>query len=233
MALRRVGWEKFSSSFGPKKRRLPEARKMNVDRWLRLMGAFGFNNNEGTFRSLISAYSEKHRFYHTLEHVSDCLRYLDTCSSIINEKREVELAIWFHDSIYNPLSGKNERRSADWAASFLSTNSATDDLKSKIRRLIMATKHDTPPHTKDESILVDIDLAILGTDAATYNMFEKAVRQEYQIIPIFLYRKKRAEVLSQFIERPLIYQNEPFISEREQQARVNLANAISNLTGSA
>ena len=204
---------------------------MNIDRWLRLMGAFGFDNNEDTFGSLISAYSEKHRFYHTLKHVSDCLRHLDTCSSMITEQREVELAIWFHDAIYNPLSGKNERKSADWAASFLSTNSATDDLKVKISRLIMATKHDAPPHTKDASILVDIDLAILGTDAATYNMFERAVRQEYQIIPIFLYRKKRAEMLSEFIKRPLIYHNEPFISE--QQARVNLTNAISNLTGSA
>jgi predicted metal-dependent HD superfamily phosphohydrolase len=80
---------------------------------------------------------------------------------------------------------------------------------------------------------VDIDLAILGADAATYNLFEQAVRQEYQKIPIFLYRKKRAAVLRRFIERPFIYQNEPFKSDYEQQARVNLANAISNLTGIA
>lgn len=197
------------------------------------MDVFGFDNNEGTFRSLISAYSEKHRYYHTLEHLADCLRHFDTCAAQINEPREVELALWFHDAIFNPLSGKNERKSADWAASFLSTNSATDEFAAKVQRLIMVTKHDAPTHTNDESILVDIDLAILGTDAATYNVFEKAVRQEYQIIPTFLYRKKRATVLRGFIERPFIYQNEPFKSEREEQAMVNLANAISNLTGSA
>ncbi len=206
---------------------------MNIDRWFRLMGAFGFDNNEGTFRSLLSAYSEKHRHYHTIEHVADCLRHLDTCSAQIKEPREVELAIWFHDAIYNPLSGKNERKSADWAASFLSINSAADGLADKVHQLIMLTKHDALPHTNDASILVDIDLAILGADAATYSVFEQAVRKEYQIIPIFLYRKKRAAVLRGFIERPFIYQNEPFKSECEQQARVNLANAISNLTGSA
>jgi predicted metal-dependent HD superfamily phosphohydrolase len=195
------------------------------------MGAFGFDHNEGAFHSLISAYSERHRCYHTLAHVSDCLRHLDTCSALINEPRELELALWFHDAIYNPLSGNNERKSADWAISFLSTNSANDDLKAKIHGLILATKHDASPHTKDESILVDIDLAILGSDATTYNRFEKAIRQEYKIIPIFLYQKKRAELLKRFLERPLIYQNEPFKSEREQQARANLANAISNLTG--
>ncbi len=196
------------------------------------MGVFGFDKNEETFRSLISAYSEKHRYYHTLEHVADCLRHLDTCAAQIEKPREVELALWFHDAIYNPLSSKNERKSADWAASFLSTNSATDELATKVDHLIMGTKHDAPTHTNDESILVDIDLAILGTDAATYNVFEKAVRQEYQIIPIFLYRKKRAAVLRGFIERPCIYQNEPFKSEREQQARNNLAYALSNLAKS-
>lgn len=194
------------------------------------MGAFGFDNNEDTFRSLLSAYSEKHRHYHTLEHVADCLRHLDICLAQINEPREVELALWFHDAIYNPLSIKNESKSADWAASFMSTNSPADECASKVHRLIMVTKHDAPPHTNDESILVDIDLAILGADAATYNLFEQAIRQECQIIPIFLYRKKRAAVLRRFIERPFIYQNEPFKSDYEQQARVNLANAISNLT---
>ena len=206
---------------------------MKIDRWFRLMGDFGFDNNEGTFRSLLSAYSEKHRHYHTSEHVADCLRHLDTCVAQINEPLEVELALWFHDAVYNPLSGKNERKSANWAASFLSNNSAADELTAKVHRLILVTKHDAPPQTNDESILVDIDLAILGADAATYNVFEQAVRQEYQIIPVFLYRKKRAAVLRGFIERPFIYQNEPFKSECEQQARINLANAILNLTGSA
>ena len=197
------------------------------------MGSFGFDENEAIFHSLVSAYSENHRHYHTLTHVADCLRHFDTCAAQINEPREVEVALWFHDAIYNPLSGRNERKSADWAASFLSTNSATDELVARVHRLIMVTKHDAPTHTSDEAILVDIDLAILGEDAATYSMFEQTVRKEYQIIPIFLYRKKRAEVLRGFLERPFIYRNEPFKSEREQQARINLANAISNLTGRA
>jgi predicted metal-dependent HD superfamily phosphohydrolase len=197
------------------------------------MGAFGFDENEATFRSLVSAYSEKQRHYHTLEHVADCLRHLDTCVARINEPNEVELALWFHDAIYNPLSGKNERKSADWAASFLSTNAANVELAARVHRLIMVTEHNAPTHTNDESILVDIDLSILGADSAIYNVFEQAVRKEYRIVPIFLYRKKRPAVLKGFLERPFIYQNEPFKSEREQQARVNLANAISNLTGHA
>jgi len=80
---------------------------------------------------------------------------------------------------------------------------------------------------------VDIDLSILGADAKTYDEFEKAVRQEYRIIPMFIYRRKRAEVLHSFLLRPHIYQNEPFLSEREHQARANLSNAVSQLSGRA
>ncbi len=194
------------------------------------MAAFGFDNNEDTFRALLSAYSERHRHYHTSEHVAYCLRHLDTCRASTDEPREVELALWFHDAVYNPLSGENERKSAEWSVSFLLANSAAEQLADKVYRLIMATKHAAPPHTNDESILLDIDLAILGADAATYNVFEQAVRREYQNVPISLYRKKRAAVLKGFMERPCIYHIEPFKSEYEQQARVNLANAIANLT---
>jgi chaperonin GroEL (HSP60 family) len=43
-------------------------------------------------------------------------------------------------------------------------------------------------------------------------------------------RKKRAAVLRGFLARERIYRHEPFASEREQQARANLANAVSKLT---
>lgn len=206
---------------------------MNIERWSELMASFGLVANEDTFRSLIAAYSERHRYYHTLEHIQACLQHLDICAAQTNERKEVELALWFHDAVYKPLSGKNERKSADWATLFLSANSSPLDVAARVHRLIMVTAHNAPTQTKDESILVDIDLSILGADSDTYDTFEQAVRKEYQVIPMFVYRKKRVEVLSSFLQRPCIYKNEPFKSEREQQARVNLSNAISKLSARA
>ena len=170
---------------------------------------------------------------HTAEHVNACLKHLDICEAQVNKQHEVELALWFHDAVYNPLSGKNERKSADWATFFLSENSAESEAIGRVHRLVMVTQHNAPTVTKDESILVDIDLSILGADAATYEIFEQAVRTEYKAVPTFIYRKKRAAVLADFFARPRIYQNEPFTSEREHQAKVNLSNAISNLAGRA
>jgi predicted metal-dependent HD superfamily phosphohydrolase len=86
---------------------------MSLDRWLQLMKRWGFSDNEETFSSLVASYSEKGRHYHTQEHVTTCLRHLDRCVSDIDEPREVELTLWFHDAIYKPLSGDNEKESAD------------------------------------------------------------------------------------------------------------------------
>ncbi|MGH7628310.1 MAG: HD domain-containing protein [Gemmatimonadales bacterium] len=206
---------------------------MNIERWSELMRAFDFGVNEEMFNSLRVAYSEAHRHYHTGEHVQACLRHLDSCSAQTDEPKEIELALWFHDAIYKPLSSNNERMSADWAATFLLANSVNREIIARVHRLIMATEHNAPTNTKDESILVDIDLSILGATIEVYTAFEEAVRREYRIVPMFIYRRKRTKVLNSFLRRPRIYQNEPFRSEREQQARVNLSNAISQLSARA
>lgn len=206
---------------------------MNVERWYRLMVAWGFEPNRDTFESLQVAYSENGRHYHTAKHVSACLRHLDECVADVESRREVEIALWFHDAIYKPLSANNEKESADWVASFLSECGATDAEVARVHRLVMVTEHNAPTRTGDESVLVDIDLSILGADSATYNLFESGVRKEYKLVPSFIYRKKRVEVLRGFLERQNIYTSGCFSPEVERQAKENLANAISKLRGDA
>lgn len=206
---------------------------MTYERWLKLMRAWGFPANEDTFHSLKAAYSEKHRHYHTDKHILACLAHLDRCIPQTQHPEEVELALWFHDAIYQPLSGHNEQQSADWASSFLQANGASAEVIERVHRLIMVTAHQVETRTTDESLVVDIDLSILGASDKTYGEFEKAVRKEYRLVPMFIYRKKRASVLNSFLQRPHIYKNEPFYSEREDQARVNLANTVSQLMGRA
>jgi len=47
------------------------------DRWQNLITAFRLPTNEADYEKLIEAYSEKHRAYHTLEHLKACFRHLD------------------------------------------------------------------------------------------------------------------------------------------------------------
>lgn len=193
------------------------------------MDAWGFDRNQQAFDALVAAYTEKGRYYHTSQHISACLRHLDDCGLDLDFPREVELALWFHDAIYKPLSRSNERKSADWAAAFLRENNAGEEAVARVHRLILATAHDALPLNGDESALVDIDLSILGADPATYEIFEKNVREEYRLVPSFIYKSKRAEILKGFLDRPRIYSTDQFSMGLECQARENLANAIARL----
>lgn len=202
---------------------------MKPKRWQSLMKSFGLAENQSTYKDLVAAYSENHRRYHTVEHVSACLKYFDRCKKYSVEPEEIELALWFHDAIYRPFSNHNEKDSAEWAERFLRSRAVEEAKIARIYRLIMVTEHNAPTQTKDESILVDIDLSILGSSPEHYAEFESAVRFEYRKVPMLIYKKKRIEILSGFLAKQKIYQNEPFASLLEGQARINLAGAISQL----
>ena len=92
---------------------------MDRDRWNRLLAALGIGAEDECFEALLTAYSEKHRHYHTTRHIDHCLSELDSASSLARDPAEVEIALWFHDAIYDPHSSKNEERSADWACQLL------------------------------------------------------------------------------------------------------------------
>lgn len=207
----------------------PRNSNMTVERWKRLMEAFSFSENLDTYDKIITAYSEKHRAYHTLDHIDACLRHLDAVKDKLAHPHEVELALWFHDAIYKPFSGANEEDSADWVKAFLIENDASAGLIERIYELIILTKAHLPPDTEDAKYMLDIDLSILGTHPGVYQQFETDIRKEYKQVPSFIFRKKRREILQTFLKRPELY-NTPYFYERlETQARHNLSSAIDRL----
>jgi len=55
---------------------------MKCSQWLELMSRLGLANNEDTYTALANAYSEKHRFYHSTEHISAVFRRLDDAKTV-------------------------------------------------------------------------------------------------------------------------------------------------------
>ena len=45
-------------------------------------------------------YTEPWRHYHTLSHLYDMLQHMDSCKKQLKNAQEVELAIFFHESVY-------------------------------------------------------------------------------------------------------------------------------------
>ena len=202
---------------------------MTPERWHKMMGALGIGESIDVYEQLVAAYSEAHRHYHSIAHLADCLERLDESQQFAEAPGEVEIALWFHDAIYDPMSSKNELKSAEWAREFLSFAGATEQVCENVYWHIMATVHDAAPPEGDTALLIDIDLSILGRDKGVYDQFEENVRKEYRWVPKPLYRRKRKEILQSFLDREKIYVTEFFNGRYESQARINLQNAVDNL----
>jgi predicted metal-dependent HD superfamily phosphohydrolase len=202
---------------------------VDLPRWTGLMRQLGFTDNQTTYTELIRAYTEKHRHYHSDAHINACLQHFDSVRELAEYPAEVELALWFHDAIYKPMSSTNELDSANWCAKFLAENNIADEIVQRVHKLIMATCHSAELIGNDERLVVDIDLAILGAPADIYQTFETNVRNEYQWVPSFIFKNKRKEILQSFLNRHRIYHHIYFYDLLERRARENLAAAISRL----
>ncbi len=77
--------------------------------------------------------------------------------------------------------------------------------------------------------MIDVDLAIFGSEPAVFEVYEANIRREYRWVPGPLFRRKRRAILEGFFARPAMYHTEPFRLRFEIAARANLATAIQRL----
>ncbi len=173
-------------------------------RWNRVVAPL-LPNPQATWQQLASHYSEPHRHYHTLDHVAACLNWLDQYRHLADDLLCIELALWAHDVIYDPRANDNETRSADWFAHQFVDSDLTDQQRTRVQELILATLHPHPPTDTDMALLQDIDLSILGADAKLYDRYEGWIRQEYEFVPEAAFRKGRSAVLQSFLDQDVIY----------------------------
>jgi predicted metal-dependent HD superfamily phosphohydrolase len=178
---------------------------------------------------LLAAWAQPQRRYHTQRHLRDGIALLEPVLALAQRPAEVEMGWWFHDAIYDPRAGDNERRSADWAESALARGGVDPHARARIDALVMATRHAAEPADTDQALLVDVDLAILGAVPERFDEYEVEIREEYAWVPAPVFRHKRGEMLRSFLARPAIYAT-PVLRERfEAQARTNLARALDGL----
>ncbi|MEL1263445.1 N-methyl-D-aspartate receptor NMDAR2C subunit [Pseudoxanthomonas putridarboris] len=192
--------------------------------WQRAWPGIGATGGGGAlFERLKAAYAEPQRHYHTLQHLQECLSAFDAARHLAAHPHEVEMALWFHDAIYEVKRHDNEERSADWAREALLAGGVDPDAAARVHALVMATRHTAVPVGRDERLLVDIDLSILGAERARFDEYERQIRKEYAYVPGFLFRRKRREILKGFLDRPAIYSTPHFHDALERRARANLA----------
>lgn len=187
-----------------------------------------------TAEELRSTHGGKGRHYHTLQHLEECLTALAharTTSEVPNGNA-IELALWFHDLVYDPRAPDNEERSAEIADEMLRRSGAAEQLRADVRRLILATKSHEHAGHDDAKWMLDIDLSIFGQSTDRFAEYERQIRQEYAWVDEVLYREKRAEILSRFLTRSRLYATDHFHHRMEARARSNLDALIRQLESS-
>lgn len=180
------------------------------------------------YERLTQAYAETQRYYHSQQHIAECLAEFDGAKHLAQDPAAVELALWFHDAVYDPKAGDNEERSAAIAVSCLEAGGQSK-LAAKVSTLVMATKSHRTENVPDAGLLVDVDLSILGKSEQRFSEYEAQIREEYHWVPGPVFKLKRAEILQGFLDRKRIYTTDLFASKYEETARRNLENSIRKL----
>lgn len=208
------------------RRHLPQWHAM----WQSLTGQAA---DPALLEALVQRYGEPHRHYHTLQHLDACLIQLPPLLPLAAQPDEIRCALWFHDAIYQIGAGDNELRSAEWARDALLATGTPQDVAQRVFALVMATRHDAVPQSRDQEILLDVDLGILGTRATVFDTYEQQIRAEYQSVPEPQFRANRRRILQGFLARQRIYHTALFFERYEVSARENLARSIAALADCA
>ena len=201
---------------------------------------------------LVKRYAEPHRHYHTATHVQWVIRHVDDLlaasevdrvdggAADVVDRDVVVAAALFHDAIYitrptaEPalpgarLDMSSEAQSARLAVEQLSRLGWSESRLAQLAALIEATQTHVAT-TWAAAVLLDADLAVLGAAHAIYQSYVAAVRAEYEFVDDVHWRGGRGAVLRAFLARAQIFITPAMQREREQQARINLAEELAQL----
>ncbi|KAF7313931.1 hypothetical protein HMN09_00551400 [Mycena chlorophos] len=194
-----------------------------------------------TATDLQERYSEPQRHYHTLEHIGFMLDAFTKCDTTNVPRDIIELAIWFHDCVYDPVRGGpwNEQESIRVWEQFAEAtcSQAMLNLKEPVSCLIDATiSHHIPAvlapplEVSHAATFLDLDMGILAASPTVYETYANGIRHEYAHYSDTDYRAGRTKVLQNFLARERIFLAEG--SEAlEASARGNIESEIRRLQG--
>ncbi|HEX4881324.1 MAG TPA: hypothetical protein VFV18_03155 [Porticoccaceae bacterium] len=170
---------------------------------------------------LMEQFRQPHRHYHDHKHIAHCLAELDAARNEIGNPDMVELALWFHDAIYEPGDRNNELRSAELFLSYAQT-ALPATLAKEIYDAILVTVHQRQPERNNARFVVDIDLSSFGLPWPEFMADCHALRKEQVNVPDSEFYPGKRKFLYHLIERSSIFATPSFRQRYEDAARINI-----------
>lgn len=175
-------------------------------------------------------YGNPGRHYHTLDHVDEVLERFQQCRTSLVRPLEVEVAVLFHDAIYEVGRPDNEARSAALARAEAPRWFEVD--LDRVSDLILLTaahgRQGVVDH--DAALFLDCDMAILGASSERYALYAQGVEREWApVVSADDYRAGRAAFLRKVLDLERIFLSDPWHLRLDAQARTNLGQELSRL----
>ena len=200
-----------------------------IDLWSKCQSAGGAGGDaHDVYAEVLAYYSDPGRHYHTPKHIEHCLRQFDLASNEMDEPDAVEMAIWFHDLVFDITADDNELRSARRFVE-LAGESMDSQFKTKVYDLILATAPPRQPKTKDEEFMLDIDLSSFGLPWEEFVRDSTAVRQESAQLSDEQFFPGQRAFLESLVSREHFYFTDFFRSRIEETARNNIRRYLESL----
>ncbi|WP_437787643.1 HD domain-containing protein [Sorangium sp. So ce1097] len=184
---------------------------------------------EPLWRAVCAAYGEPGRAYHDLDHVRDVLARVGEVARDVGWRRprEVFLAALLHDAVYAPGRHDNEARSAELAREAIARWLPGEGIDAElVERLILLTARHGALAAADvdeeEALFLDCDMAILGSDPAAFDAYDRAIAAEYGAVPPELYAAGRRRFFERLLAAERIFLSPYFRARLEERARDNL-----------
>jgi predicted metal-dependent HD superfamily phosphohydrolase len=179
--------------------------------------------------SLLAAWAQPHRCYHTIAHLRDVLGHVDELAAHALDPDTVRLAAWYHDAVYRGAPD-DEERSAQRAENDLGALQLAPGLIDEVARLVRLTaSHNPVPGDRNGETLCDADLAILAAPAERYASYRAAVRAEYADVPQQSFATGRATILQALLDAPAVYRTPHARRHWETRARTNIRGELDQL----
>lgn len=196
--------------------------------WVRSLNTGTAGDSDEVFGKVLAHYSESHRRYHTPQHIEHCLRQFDHAVAHVKEQDTVEMAIWFHDIIYDIPPTQNELKSAQLFRS-ITKDRIDPTLCQNVYDMILITMHKVTPTRNDEKLLVDVDLSSFALPWEEFKKDSENVREEFSNKSDQDFYSAHIKFMQSLLDRPSFFSSDFFREKFEANARENVQRLIEEL----
>jgi predicted metal-dependent HD superfamily phosphohydrolase len=153
---------------------------------------------------------------------------MDVGAKAMGSNDAVEMALWYHDAIYDLSSTDNEYRSAELFKERAGII-VPDDFRDSVCRLICVTTHNNLPVADDEKFIVDVDLSSFGMPWRAFNSDSARVRREFAHLTDEQFVARQRRFLQSLLDRESVYATDFYRERYEAVAQANIARQLAAL----